>query len=87
MPLNVALGERGWVGETAVIEYVVSIDIERLQRENVRGQFDALFTLLLIPTAEVGRIVIGNIEPETLAVGIEVELKVTVFAHQLGWVQ
>ena len=85
--LDVALREGGRIGEPAMVEGVVGIDVQRLHRQHLGGQVDARFGVRLVPAREVVGILINDFEAPSVAVGAEIHLEVVVLAQHLGRVQ
>ena len=82
--LDVALRESGRIGETATIEDVEGVEIQRLNRQHSIGQFNAIFPFVVVPTLEVLGILIDDVEAEAPSIAVEVQFEVAVLAHQLG---
>ena len=80
-PLDVALGERSRIGETTVVEGVEGVHVQRLLREQACRQIDTPQTLSLLPSREVVGILVDDVEAETTAIGIDIQLVVVVFAQ------
>ena len=85
--LDVAVSKGGGVGEFAVVEGVVAIDVQGLHRQHVFGQRDALLSLAVEPAIEVMGVLVGDVEAEALAVQFEVQLIVIVAPQYLCGVE
>ena len=87
LPLDITLREGGGVGETAVVEDIEGIHVERLHLQHVSRKLDALHAVVVVPAREVFGILIDDVKAETLAVGVEVQFVVAILAHQLGGIK
>ena len=85
--LDVALRESGGIGETATIEDVEGVEVQRLNRQQAVGQINTLHALVVVPTLEVLGILIDDVETEAPTVAVEIQFEVAVLAHQLGRVE
>ena len=85
--LDVALRERGGIGETVTIEDVESVEVQRLNRQQAVGQINTLHALVVVPSLEVLGILIDDIEAKAPTVAVEIQFEVAVLAHQLGRVE
>ena len=87
MALDVALREGGGIGETATVEDVEGIQVQRLHRQQSVGQLNALHTFVVVPAGEVLGILIDDIEAKAAAIAVEVQFEVAILAHQLGRIE
>ena len=75
--LYVTLRERRRIGEPPVVEGIVSIHVQRLHRQHLGRQFDALLPLLLMPSSEIARILVDEVEAPPVVIGVDVQFEVT----------
>ena len=86
-PLDVTLCEGRGIGEAAAVEDVEGIQVQRPHRQQAVWQLNALHALVVVPAREVLGILIDDIKAEASAVAVEIQLVVTVLAHQLGRIE
>ena len=86
-PLDVTLGKGGWIREATTVEYIEGIHIQRLQCQQVFGQFHTLLAVRIMPSGKVLSILIDDVEAETLAVRVEIQFVVALLSHQFGGIE
>jgi len=86
-PLDVALRESGGIRKATAIEDVEGIQVQRFHRQHTIGQFDAIHAIIVVPACEVLGILINDIKAKAPAITVEIQLEVTVLAHQFGRIE
>ena len=76
--------EGSGIGEPAAVEDIEGIEIECLHRQLTISQFHSFHAIMLVPARKVFGILIDDIETESAAVAVEIQLEVAVFAYQFS---
>ena len=85
--LDIALGECGRIREASVVEAIIAVQVERLQREYVWRQVYPILSAFLTPSLEVVGRMIDELKAKAFAVGQQIQLVVAVSPHQFGRIE